>query len=58
VKTTATHPYIGDGIKDHRGEDRCANGNCARPRSNPVHDLPPAPPQQQQHRERYGETDD
>lgn len=30
-----THAYIGDGIRDHRGEDRCAT--CHLPLVNPVH---------------------
>jgi hypothetical protein len=33
-----THPYIGDGIEDHRGEDRCTD--CGFPRRHKLHTLP------------------
>lgn len=35
----AAHPYAGDGIHDHRGDDRCAV--CGLPRDREVHELPP-----------------
>lgn len=47
------HVYQPDGIPDHRGEDRCSY--CQMPRKHANHDLPPAPPEQQAHRERIGE---
>ena len=37
------HPYVGDGIRDHRGEDRCAE--CGLGRGHRVHALEPVDPQ-------------
>jgi hypothetical protein len=51
--TGVQHSYIGDGIPDHRGDDRCVT--CQRPRRHPDHDLPPASEAQAAHRERIGD---
>lgn len=36
------HPYRGDGMVDHRGEDRC--GDCGLARGHRVHQLDPVDP--------------
>lgn len=33
------HPYAPDGIRDHKGHDRCLT--CSLPRERDVHELPP-----------------
>ena len=35
------HHYHGDGIADHRGDDRCCD--CGLPRRRECHDLPDTP---------------
>jgi len=35
------HPYIPDGVPDHRGDQRCAD--CGLPESNRSHWLPETP---------------
>lgn len=37
------HLYRGDGIKDHRGEDRCRD--CGLGRGHRVHELEPVDPE-------------
>lgn len=37
------HPYIGDGVRDFNGQDRCAE--CHLPRDRDVHELPPTEPE-------------
>lgn len=43
VSPLAVHPYAGDGIRDHRGADRCRQP-CGLPRTHAVHQLPPTDP--------------
>lgn len=33
------HPYAGDGVRDHKGHDRCQT--CGLPKERDVHELPP-----------------
>ena len=39
VLRVAKHPYLGDGVPDHTGEDRCQLDGLRR--SHPVHQLEP-----------------
>lgn len=38
----AAHLYVGDGIYDHKGQDRCVT--CGLPKDRDVHELPPTEP--------------
>lgn len=37
------HPYRGDGVRNHRGEDRC--GDCGLAETHRVHRLDPVDPE-------------
>lgn len=38
------HPYVGDGIRDHTGKDRCARPRCGLAESRrDVHQMPAVP---------------
>lgn len=43
VLSVHKHPYRGDGVADHRGEDRCAD--CGLPKAHAVHRLEPVAPE-------------
>ena len=46
MKTTApaAHPYVGDGIPDYQGHDRCTHPRCGLPESRrDVHEMPEVP---------------
>lgn len=32
-----THPYVGDGVRDSDGQDRCAHPGCGLPEVNSIH---------------------
>lgn len=49
------HPYAGDGIRDHKGHDRCQT--CGLPKERDVHELPPTEPDvRAEEMRRVGET--